>query len=379
MSSEIVDFVAGLTLVDHHVHGAYRSDGPEDRFQNALNEANNAPLIDPGQVYDSQLGFAVRRWCAPLLDLPPHVGPHEYWRRRAALGELEVGRRLTRAAGVGDWVIDTGFTSGEFLDITEMAAVSGGRTHEVVRLEAVAEELVATLDDGAEYGDAFRDALQVRARDAIGTKSVMAYRCGFDHDLARPPRDAVAAAAARWRDVVGASGTARLTDPVLIGFGIHAAVDLGLPLQLHVGLGDRDLDLRGANPLDLLDFLRDHDRSGVPVLLLHCYPYEREAGYLAQAFETVYLDVGLATNFLGVRSRELIAGALELAPFGKLLYSSDGFGPAEHHYLGAALWRRAISDVFTDWVSSGDWSGSDACRVAAMIGRDNARRVYGLG
>ena len=83
----------------------------------------------------------------------------------------------------------------------------------------------------------------------------------------------MAAAAARWREVVDASGTARLTDPVLIGFGIHAAVDLGLPLQLHVGLGDRDLDLRGANPLDLLDFLRDHDRSGVPVLLLHCYPY----------------------------------------------------------------------------------------------------------
>ena len=93
------------------------------------------------------------------MDLPPHVGPHEYWRRRTELGELEVARRLTRAAGVGDWVIDTGFTSEEFLDLTEMAAVSGGRTHEVVRLEAVAEELVATLDDGAEYGDAFRDAL----------------------------------------------------------------------------------------------------------------------------------------------------------------------------------------------------------------------------
>lgn len=91
------------------------------------------------------------------------------------------------------------------------------------------------------------------------------------------------------------------------------------------------------------------------------------------------MDVGLAVNQLGVQSVPLISRSLELAPFGKLLYSSSGIGPAELHYLGAALWRRGMRDVLGGWVDSGDWSASDARRVAQMIGRDNARRVYRLG
>ena len=64
-------------------------------------------------------------------------------------------------------------------------------------------------------------------------------------------------------------------------------------------------------------------------MLLHCYPFEREAGYLAHAFENVYIDVGLAVNFTGSRSRDLVARSFELAPFTKILYSSDALGPAE--------------------------------------------------
>ena len=80
-------------------------------------------------------------------------------------------------------------------------------------------------------------------------------------------------------------------------------------------------------------------------MLLHCYPYEREAGYLAQAFNNVYLDGGLAINYLGARSAAFIGRLLEMAPFRKILYSSDGFGPAELHYLGARLWRNGIRDT----------------------------------
>ncbi|MBD0324385.1 MAG: amidohydrolase family protein [Aldersonia sp.] len=374
MPESIVDCVDDLTLVDHHVHGAFGVDGPESRFQNALNEANSEALHDPATAYDSQLGFAVRRWCAPLLGLPEHVAPEEYWRRRNELGETEVARRMLRAAGVDRWLIDTGFRADKLLDLGGMADAAGTAALEVVRLEAEAEGLVGRLDDPADYPEAFRAQLTRRTRDAVGTKSVLAYRTGFDIDLSRPSDTDVVAAVQRWMS----DGGGRLSDPLVIAYGIHAAVDIGLPLQLHVGLGDRDLDLRAVNPLHLLDFLRGHEASGVPIMLLHCYPYEREAGYLAQGFEAVFMDVGLGINFLGARSRSLVARGLELAPFGKLLYSSDALGPAELHYLGAALWRRAIGTLFDEWVASGDWCAADARRVATMIARDNARRVYRL-
>ena len=115
----------------------------------------------------------------------------------------------------------------------------------------------------------------------------------------------------------------------------------------------------------------------MPVLLLHCYPYERQAGYLAQAFGNVHLDVGLAINYLGAAARALVARSYELAPFAKVLYSSDAWGPAELHYLGARLWRNAVGpSSATGWTAtSGRWR-MHAAWTPVRLG--NARRVYDL-
>jgi len=73
-----------------------------------------------------------------------------------------------------------------------------------------------------------------------------------------------------------------------------------------------------------------------------------------------------------------LAEALELAPFGKLLYSSDAFGLAELYHLGAVQFRRALGGVLDRWVGDGDLAAADAERYATMIGAGNAHRVYDL-
>ncbi len=186
------------------------------------------------------------------------------------------------------------------------------------------------------------------------------------------------AAAGRWLRQIEATGRVRVEDPVLLRHLLWTGLDLGLPLQLHTGFGDPDADLRRCDPLLLRGFLQRTEPAGVPVMLLHCYPYHRGAGYLAQAYPHVYLDVGLAINYTGARAAAVVAESLELAPFGKLLFSSDAWGPAELHYLGALLWRRATARVLGEWVADGDWSQADALRVAEMVGAGNARRVYRL-
>lgn len=206
----------------------------------------------------------------------------------------------------------------------------------------------------------------------MATKTVLAYRGGFAGDLSAPSEREVADAAARWRD----AGGIRLSDRVLLRFGLYEALRLGKPLQFHVGLGDRDCDLHRANPMDLLDFLRHCGE--VPIVLLHCYPYEREAGYLAQAFNSVHLDIGLSVNHLGARASAFLGRCLELAPFRKILYSSDGYGPPELHYLGATLWRQGIAEALAAFVDDGHWSFADATRIAELIGRRNAIRLYEL-
>jgi predicted TIM-barrel fold metal-dependent hydrolase len=374
--------VDALRLVDHHVHGAAKADLDLSAFQDGLSESA-WPAPAGTSHLDSQLGFAVRRWCAPLLDLPPHVDMATYLERRRRLGAKEVNRRLLAGCGVDRFLVETGYRAQETLTPQEMATISGGSAAEVVRLESVAEQVADDGVDAAGFADRYAAALHQRARHAVALKSVIAYRYGLDFDPEPPSPVEVHHAAGQWlkkRETGAASSGGRvpLRDPVLLRHLLWAGVDQGLPLQFHVGYGDPDLTLHRADPSLMTEFLRLLQHRQVPVMLLHCYPYHRTAGYLAHAYPHVYLDVGLAVNYTGVRSTAIIAESMEVAPFGKLLFSSDGWGPAELHHLGAVLWRRAVTAVLGAWVESGDWSDTDAVRVAELMGAGNARRVYRL-
>jgi len=164
---------------------------------------------------------------------------------------------------------------------------------------------------------------------------------------------------------------------VLLRFGLWEGAETGLPLQVHTGYGDPDLDLHRCDPLLLTDFIRATEGT-CPVLLLHTYPFQRHAGYLAQMFPHVFVDVGLAVTFTGAASTQVVGESLELAPFTKVLFSSDAWGLPELHVVGSWLFRRAMSRVLGAWVAAGDWSLADAERVAELVGSGNARRAYGL-
>ncbi|MGO9217859.1 MAG: amidohydrolase family protein [Streptosporangiaceae bacterium] len=370
--------IGTLALVDHHVHPALVAETGTAEFGQLITESDR-PLPAGLTQFDSQVGVAIRRWCAPVLDLAPFAAPAEYLARRSALGPAEVTQRLLRASGTAHFLLDTGYVRPGLLDLDGMREAAGAQADEVVRLESVAEQ--AVLDgDGSAAGFAarFSAALSRLAAGAAGLKSIVGYRCGLDFDPEPPAAAEVTAAAGAWLRQVEATGRVRVEDPVLLRHLLWTGLELGLPLQLHTGFGDPDADLRRCDPLLLRGFLQRTEPAGVPVMLLHCYPYHRGAGYLAQAYPHVYLDVGLAINYTGVRAAAVVAESLELAPFGKLLFSSDAWGPPELHYLGALLWRRATARVLGGWVADGDWSHADALRVAEMVGAGNARRVYRL-
>lgn len=369
----------GLVLTDHHCHGVVPAALDRAGFEALATESSWPPPAGTS-TFDSQLGFAIRRWCAPLLDLEPHADPEVYVARRRDLGPAEVSRRLLRAAGIGTFLVDTGCRPEELTTPKETAELAGGEAREVVRLEHVAERVAAKGTEPPSFAADFAEALAEAARSAAGLKSVAAYRCGLDFDPSPPSARDVERAAARWLgDEARAAGTApRLEDPVLVRHLLWTAVELAKPLQFHTGYGDPDADLLRCNPLHLAGWLRATQGTGVPMMLLHCYPYHREAGYLAQVFPHVYVDVGLAVNHTGARSAAVIAESLELTPFHKALFSTDALGLPELHYLGAVLFRRGFGRAAARWIDDGEWSRRDAERVAGLIGFRNAARVYGL-
>ncbi|MEV6316548.1 amidohydrolase family protein [Streptomyces sp. NPDC051776] len=361
-------------LVDHHCHGIVRSALGRGAFASYLTESD-APAA-PGTSYaDTQLGFAVRRWCPPLLGLEPHCPTSVYVTRRRELGPEEVARRLLRATGIATYLVDTG-PYGDLTHAHELAELAGASARRIVRLELLAEETA----DGARTTEPFLDdlaeAIRTAARTAAGFKSVVAYRYGLDFAPGPPDPAEVREAARRWLERRATAG--RMTDPVLLRHLLWSAARTGLPLQLHTGFGDPDLTLHRADPLLLTGFVRAVRPTGCPLVLLHGYPYHRGAAYLANVYPHVYADVGLALNHTGARAGAVLAEVLELVPFGKLLFSTDAYGLPELYVVGARLFREALAGLLDRWTASGAWSSEDAGRVAAMIGAENARRVYGL-
>jgi hypothetical protein len=367
------DTLAALRLVDHHCHGVVTADLDREAFESLITEGDRWPGSGIS-TFDTPVGVAVRRHCAPVLDLPRHAAADEYLARRAELGWREVNRRFLAASGTEVFCVDTGYAPDRITTPAELADESAS-AYEVVRLEGVAEAVAAAGVEPDEYAGAFRRAARdaVRQPGVVAVKSVAAYRTGFDLDPARPSDADVTAAARRWLARGG-----RLDDPVLVRHLLWTAVDLGLPLQLHTGFGDNDIRMNRVDPTHLTDWL--HLTAGtVPVLLLHCWPYQRQAAYLAAVFEQVYLDVGLTLHHVGpARSRAVLEEALEITPFRKLLYSSDAYGVAEFYWLGALTFREALAGLLQDRVDADELSLPDALRIARWAGADNARQVYRL-
>ena len=371
----LADHLRTIELVDHHVHGTFNEPVDRGTFEAAINEGSTDPVPGFMSQFDSPLGLSIRRWCAPLLGLEPLACADDYWARRSELSPDELSGLMLPAANVGRWIVDTGFKGDLITTPEQLTKLSDVPSSEILRLERLTEDLLEGGTSPEDFPDALRAALRTAADDpgVVGTKTICAYRTGFDVDWSRPSDAEVVAHA---RELTARPAPLRVDSSVLIAFGVHEAAARGLQIQVHVGFGDRDLDLHRTDPMLLLPLLRSMEP--VPVLLLHCYPFQRQAGYLAQAFDHVNFDVGLAINYLGVRSTSLVAEALETAPFAKQLYSSDAFGPPELHVLGSVLWRRAMGLVLGGWVRTGDCGVDDAIRLVDMIGVSNAERVYGV-
>ncbi|WP_328556185.1 MULTISPECIES: amidohydrolase family protein [unclassified Streptomyces] len=362
------------SLVDQYCHGVLRTELGLGTFEAHLARTEGPPAAGT-TFFDTQTGFAVRRWCPPLLGLEPHCTPAHYLARRRELGVLESGRRLLRGSGITTYLVDTGLP-GDLTGPGEMATTGAATAHEIVRLELLAEQVADTSGTVESFLANLAESVHGAAATAVAFTSVAGVRHGLALAPEPPGPGEVRGAAARWLAGRGVGGT--LTDPVLLRHLLWIAVASGLPLQLHAGFGEPGRRIDRTDPALLTDFARATAGLGTDLVLLHGYPDHRHAAHLAGVFPHVYADLGAALVRTGARAAAVFAEVLELAPFGKLLFSSGAHGLPELHVIGAHLFREALARVLGTWVAEGAWALADAQRVAALIAAGNARRVYGV-
>jgi len=363
VDAALLDALKSVGPVDHHAHGILRESPGLDEFRGLFSESP-----DPRQWPHVASGLTYLRAMRELGSLLGCDGTEEavYSLRRESDPDAYAAR-LLRATGTALLLVDDGFPPpGVGVEWEELGRLAGCPARPILRIERVAEEALARGRDLEAVRDHVRvEVRAARARGFVGLKTVAAYRSGLDVG----PADAGAAAAA-----LAADPGPRLQAKPLLDLLLQDALEANdpdpLPLQVHCGFGDSDLLLPKADPTHLKPLVERFRET--PFVLLHCYPFVREAGWLAHVYGNVFFDVSLTIPHVS-RPAEMVRQALELAPVSKLLYASDAARTPELYYLASAWWREALAEVLGEALPA-----AEAEAAGRRILRENALALYRL-
>jgi hypothetical protein len=293
---------------------------------------------DPRQWPHVASGLTYRRAVRELADFVGCERTEDaVYGHRMSMEPAEYASALLRATGTQLLLVDDGFPPpGVGVEWQELGELAGCEARPVLRIERVAE---------AGGIDAVRaEVASARQHGFAGLKTISAYRTGLELE--------------------------RIHDFVVTALEVNEATGAPLPVQFHCGFGDWDLHLPRADPghlKPLIDRFRD-----TPFVLLHCYPFVREAGWLAHVYGNVWFDLSLTIPHVS-RPEEMVRQALELAPVSKLLYASDAARTPELYFLASRWWREALAAVLTEALPP-----DEAETAGRQILRENALALYPL-
>jgi hypothetical protein len=313
----------GIALVDHHAHGILRAQPSLDEFRGLFSESS-----DPRQWPHVATGITYRRAIRELAELFGVASSEDaVLAHRLATEPRDYARRLLAETNTELLLLDDGFPPTDVgTSWDELADWVRVPARPVLRIESHPPE----------------DVAPARERGYAALKTIAAYRGGLD----------------------------RVDEQVVAALEANETTGDPLPVQVHCGFGDADLHLWRSDP-SYLKLLVEQFRD-TQFVLLHCYPYVREAGWLAHVYGNVWFDLSLTVPHVSQPS-QAIREALELAPVSKLLYASDAARTPELYYLAARWWRRALAEVLAELLPE-----KEAEDAARLILRENARWLYRL-
>ncbi|HMM43135.1 MAG TPA: amidohydrolase family protein [Thermomicrobiales bacterium] len=300
-------------------------------------------------------------------------------RRNAAVGAgySDYVRRLFGDAGITGAVVDFGYPQ-PAIEIEPFRAQIPIEIVPIYRIEPLIVELLASDIGWDEFRRRFDDTIAnaLTNRGYRGVKSIIAYRTGLDiSPLSRTPDQGYLALDAIRRGLGGGS-MKKLRDH-LVCRSLELCMEHSVPMQIHTGMGDHEVNLVLSRPAYLMDLLRFPAYRGCHVILVHTgYPYQAEAGYMAGVLPRVYCDIGEGIPFAGHGASRILSEVLEMAPWSKVLYSSDGYNVPEIMYPSAKVGKQAVAQTLDRLVEDGWMQPATAPHAAEAILAGNARRLY---
>lgn len=364
-------------MIDQHAHPFALTGGPLDLSAISLDvrtddggDARRA-RDGPTRVFHELLTvrLAARLGCGP--------GEVPAARAEASADWPAYCAGLFADAGITDVVFDAGYSPEAESRLDDYARLSGCAVHPIFRIEPLVDRLIAGGATAVEVVAGVQDAMAgAAANGAVGFKTIAAYRTGLAVDPAATPTDADRAL--RDERDVPVRRRAKACRDLVLREAFGTAADLGLPFQVHTGLGDSDIRLSEADPLLLQEVLRTPEGSSVTLVLIHgSYPWHEQLAHLCAVTPNVNAELSLHELFAPLTTADRLLRILDLAPSTKVLLGTDGHGEPETFWFAASVLREAwakVAATFEEWGARSTWTEG----VERAIFDHNARRLYGI-
>ncbi len=223
-----------------------------------------------------------------------------------------------------------------------------------------------------------------KAGGAVAEKLEMAYLRWLDVSPAAEG-DAARVYAQFFKGGVPPAADYKTLQDYLFGYVAREAGRLGLAIHIHVANGGgANYDQRGSNPLLLTWALNEPALRKTNFIVVHGgYPaYRDTAGLLSKP--NVYADFSALSYFEGIQGQaELLRPWLSQWPE-KILFGTDAspdtdqIGWEETGWVASQTAREALAIALTGMIHDGEITRADASRLARMVLRENAKKLYGF-
>ncbi|XP_070052424.1 protein fluG-like isoform X1 [Nicotiana tomentosiformis] len=379
---ELKRAVDSVEIVDAHSHNIVALDSNYP-FLKCFSDATGDALYNAPYTLNFKRGLReLTELYGPSLSLS--LGLHTVLETRRSLGLEQSAITCFRAARVSTILIDDGIELDKMVDIEwhKKVVPMVGR---ILRVEHLAETILQKAADGTtwtldSFMEIFTKELKSVADNVVAFKSMVACCSGLAINTEVTQKEAEEGLSG----VLCAGNPIRISNKSFIDYifmhALEVAQSYDLPMQIHMGFGDKDFDMMLANPLYLHNLLEDKRFTNSRLVLLHAsYPFSKEASHLASAYPQVYLDFGFAIpklSFHGMISS--VNELLKLAPMNKVMFSTDAIAFAEAFYLGAKRAREVVFSVLHDAMVEGDLSITKAVAAVKDIFAENAKKFYKL-
>jgi predicted TIM-barrel fold metal-dependent hydrolase len=372
-------------VVDDHCHPfdpRRETQGFEQYWSLAINP------LDPLDLKNTILYRLVMRELSKFLELKwpcPEAEVIEKRNTRYKENPKAYLDSLFRAANIETLILDIGYPAEEFtgysVDIDEFSSLLPiSLARKIVRIEPIMFRLVKQELRFTEFTRAFNESLEndIKKHNAVALKTVIAYPTGLE------VKKLEEAQIARSYYSYLVDKTDKQAEKALRDFlvlqTLEACIRHDIPLQLHTGVGDSPLiDLRLSNPLHLFNILKDDHFLKAKIVIVHAgYPYTAEAGFLANTYPNVYIDLSEMNPFSSIGLEPKLLELMEMTPLTKLMYGSDGYNIPELFWFSAIYFKKVLGRVLDKLIVDEVFDQEEATTVAKWILSENAKRIYRL-